>query len=243
MNAAGGSGVRTSKAIIALAVLLTSAVWLLGTMVYLRLTAPSPKAAQACAPAGDAPGRPATRSESLAVALASMASANTVERAALQAPAPSPAVANKPAPDDATTSPMSKDELLARQRAEAYTLDQQLLTEEVDPVWAPKLQRQTAELVAGLGGGIHLDEVTCRETLCRAKVSHADAKAREDETERLLSMPIIAGQALAYSPSHDDRSTVLYFSRKGTYLSVLQEQAPLTVPAWRAAEDPAQSDP
>jgi hypothetical protein len=77
---------------------------------------------------------------------------------------------------------------------------------------------------------MHLDGVICRETLCRAKVSHLDPKTHDDDVEKLLNMPMVAGQAMAVAPSNDDRSTVFYFSRRGTYLSVLQPEAHLSLP-------------
>ena len=176
------------------------------------------------------------------MAIASMASANPGER-------PSPATDAAPNPAEvvpnevAGEAPMSKEEVLARQRADAYTLEQQLLGEEVDPIWSAKVQRETTEMVTRLGPSVHLDDVTCRETLCRANLSHRDPNARDEDTDRLLSMPVIAGQAFAYAPSNDDRKTVLYFSRKGTYLSVLQGQAPLTPPLWRQTSDLPASEP
>jgi hypothetical protein len=88
-----------------------------------------------------------------------------------------------------------------------------------------------------VGGSVHLDEVTCRETLCRAKLTHLDPKAHEADMDRLLTLPVIAGQALAFAPSNDDRNTVLYFSRKGTSLSVLQPRMQMTLPASLAPSD------
>ncbi|HEX2660641.1 MAG TPA: hypothetical protein VHU40_20310, partial [Polyangia bacterium] len=84
--------------------------------------------------------------------------------------------------------------------------------------------------IARAGSSMHLDGVICRETLCRAKVSHLDPKTHDDDVEKLLNMPMVAGQAMAVAPSNDDRSTVFYFSRRGTYLSVLQPEAHLSLP-------------
>lgn len=163
------------------------------------------------------------------MALATIASAKPEQRSSAAKEA-EPIKREEPVPPPAEANPPSKEEADAQRKADAFTLDQQLQTEEVDPVWSPKLERQTAEFIAGIGNGLHLDQVTCRETLCRAKVSHRDGKTREDDVEKLLTLPVIAGQAMAVTPPNDDRTTVLYFSRKGTYLSVLQQPTQTSLP-------------
>lgn len=147
-------------------------------------------------------------------------------------PERAPPAAEPPAPP----VPVSKEELLAKQKADAHTLDVQLGSEEVDPVWAPKVERATTEALARLGGNMRLEEVTCRETLCRARVAHADPSAHDQDVERLFNLPVLAGQAVALSPADDPRNTVLYFSRKGTTLSVLQPEMRMLPPAGLSPE-------
>jgi hypothetical protein len=169
------------------------------------------------------PGRSSTsaRAESMNAALAAIAAA-TREPAQAGPGLPNVLPENPPPVQPPPPVAASKEEILAKQRSDAHTLDAQLGSEEVDPVWAPKVERATSEALARLGSNMHLDEVTCRETLCRARVSHADPRAHDEDVEHLFNMPVLAGQALALSPADDPHNTVLYFSRKGTMLSVMQ---------------------
>lgn len=214
---------RASKPVVLIAVVLTAALYTLCLIGYRRLTRPAPSVACACAPDEGASGPPAreARSESLSWALASIATCKPDAPQAVAAPEPGarpPDVTPKPEPPE---DPMSKEEILARQRADAFTLDAQMRSEEVDPVWAPKLERATTEFLSKVGKTMHLQEVTCRETLCRVKITQLDPKAREQDLDRILTMPVITGQAIALTPNNE-QDTVLYFSRKGTLLSVLQ---------------------
>lgn len=228
------SNVRPGRSVVVVTALLTTAFWLLCMVAYTKVkgrtgnVGPDP-VGQDPAPA-EAAAR-LNRQEALALALASVRSAGP-------APCPSQASASEPQPSKAEAPPTppaeagppSKEEAAAQLKADAYTLDQQLKAEEVDPVWSPKLERQTTEAIARVGASVRLDEVTCRETLCRAKISHLDPKRHDDDLDMLLTLPVVAGQAMAVSPSNDDRSTVLYFSRRGTYLSVLQTPTQSSLP-------------
>ena len=186
-------------------------------------------------PDGEVAPSPNARAQSMNAALATIAaakrepdSAAAREGARLPSVLPdNPAPAAPPAPPAA----ISKDEILAKEKADARALDGQLGSEEVDPIWAPKIERATTEALARLGGNMHLDEVTCRETLCRARVTHADPRAHDEDVERLLNIPVLAGQALSLSPAGDPRNTILYFSRKGTTLSVLQPPMKMVPPS------------
>jgi len=236
MKAVESVPARTSKPVVLLSVILTAALSFAGMFVYTRLF---PSAVRCSCDQADASTRPvggAARNESLALALASIASAKPGEPQSPVKQAETSRSENPPSqpPDEI---PMSKEEVFARQKADAHTLDAQLLSEDVDPVWSAKIERATAEAMVRIGSTMHLDEVTCRETLCRAKVTHLDPQAHEQDMDRLLTMPVIAGQALAVAPANDDRNTVLYFSRKGTPLSVLQPPMDMTLPASIAPPD------
>ncbi|HEY8927457.1 MAG TPA: hypothetical protein VIU64_23910 [Polyangia bacterium] len=208
-------------------VIMTSAFWLLFMIGYAKLrTTPSGTGRGPTEEASD-PTTRTPRPQALARALVSIASADPEKRPSTTREA-EPNQAEVPREPVTEAGHVSREEAAAQQKADAFTLDQQLQTEEVDPVWSPKLERQTTEAIARAGTSMHLDGVTCRETLCRAKVSHLDPKTRDEDVEKLLNMPVVAGQAMAVAPSNDDRSTVLYFSRRGTYLSVLQ---PATQPS------------
>jgi hypothetical protein len=101
-------------------------------IAYARLAPGSKNCACIQAEAGQA-----TRTapdQSLALALAAMASAKRAEPAAsAKETAPNePNVAAAHAPDEPAMAEMSKDEILARQKADAYALDAQMRDEEVD---------------------------------------------------------------------------------------------------------------
>jgi|GEM_PF-5405161 len=224
MNTDERPRVRSGKPVVITTVIMTSAFWLLCVIGYAKFSTTPSRAGHRPADEATDAGNRTPRPQALARALVSLASAEPEQRpSTIREPDPSQAGAPRDPPTEA--GPVSKEEAAAQQKADALTLDQQLETEEVDPVWSPKLERQTTEAIARAGSSMHLDGVTCRETLCRAKVSHLDPKTHDDDVEKLLNMPIVAGQAMAVAPSNDDRSTVFYFSRRGTYLSVLQQPA------------------
>lgn len=216
--------VRSGKPVVIMTVIMTSAFWLLCVIGYAKLRTPpwgaEHRPTEEAAVATE-PGIRTPRHQALARALVSVASAEPEQRPSTPRE-PEPSQAEAPLDPSTQAGPLSKEEAVAQQKADAFALDQQLQAEEVDPVWSPKLERQTTEAIARAGSSMHLDGVTCRETLCRAKVSHLDPKTHDEDVEKLLNMPVVAGQAMAVAPSNDDRSTVFYFSRRGTYLSVLQ---------------------
>jgi len=229
MNTDERPRVRSGKPVVITTVIMTSSFWLLGMIGYAKLKrTPSGDGHRPTEEATE-PGPRTPRPQALARALVSIASAEPEERPSTTREL-EPSQAEVPRDPPTEASPVSKEEAAAQQKADAFTLDQQLQTEEVDPVWSPKLERQTTEAIARAGSSMHLDGVTCRETLCRAKVSHLDPKTHDEDVEKLLNMPVVAGQAMAVAPSNDDRSTVFYFSRRGTYLSVLQPASQSSLP-------------
>jgi len=223
MTVAGTPPARTGKPVVLLSVLLTALLCALCMVGYTRLFLSSTDGRCSCTATdvSTSLAGQATRNESLTLALASITSAKQVEeRFPVKDAEPSGA---RPASSPTFDGPaMSKEEIAAKEKADAHTLDLQLLSEQVDPIWASKVERATAEAMVRVGSSVRLDEVSCRETLCRAKVTHLDPKTHEADLDGLLSMPVIAGQAIAFAPSNDDRSTVLFFARKGMSLSVLQ---------------------
>jgi hypothetical protein len=242
VNADGNAPPRSTKAV-PVAVMLTIAACGLCVLGYAMIVRDRGGASCSCvdADADCSPGRtsPSARAaESMTAALATIAAAKSrLEIPAAQAGSPdgSAPAAEPPAPPVV----ISREEALANQKADAHRLDTQLGSEEVDPVWAPKIERATTEALARLGGNMRLEEVTCRETLCRARVTHVDPRGHDQDVERLFGMPVLAGQALVLSPADDPRNSVLYFSRKGTTLSVLQPEMRMLPPAGMDPDDPA----
>jgi hypothetical protein len=235
MSAAGKIPPNKTKAV-PIAVALTAAACGLCMLGYMMVVRDRGAADCSCVGAG-AEGSsdrtiPNARAESMIAALATIAAARSGPETPAAPTGPGPASVPPPAAEPPEPpAVVSKEEVLARQKADAHTLDTQLGSEEVDPVWAPKVERATTEAFARLGGSMRLDEVTCRDTLCRARVTHLDPRVHDQDVERLFDMPVLAGQALALSPADDPRNTVLYFSRKGAMLSVLQPQMRMFPPA------------
>jgi hypothetical protein len=122
----------------------------------------------------------------------------------------------------------AEEESQASSAAAMARLDTQLIGEAVDPSWATRLEQ--AATSAARAAGLTLDEVTCRETLCRARLSHRDARTRDDEITSLLAAPDLAtSQAYFYAPPGDSTTTI-YFSRKGQPLVLHDPPRPALPP-------------
>lgn len=222
----------TTRAV-SLAILSTVAACALFVLAYDRMRGGPPRGDRC--PCVEAEGledaSALARRESLARSLTALAVEKTKRGSVEIEPGPSRAVAPANPPSEGSDElEVSKEERLAKQKADAYALDTQLGSEEVDTRWGAKVERQLTEVFARLGPKLHLDDLTCRETLCRARITHLDPNARDDEVERILSLGIFPGQATAYGSPEDPRSTVLYFSRRGTTLSVLQPPVHMALP-------------
>lgn len=139
-----------------------------------------------------------------------------------------PAPLEYPVEDQADLEVPSTEEIVAQEQAELASLLGELNQEPVDPVWAPVTEQATARAVAA-AESMHLEEVTCRESLCRVRVTHRDLAKREDDVEKLLGVMPWGGQARVYAPTGDP-TTVMYFSRKGMLLSALAPRVPSVLP-------------
>jgi hypothetical protein len=149
------------------------------------------------------------KNELMSRLLAALAVANAQRAALAEHPAPS---------DDAVSPP--RDERVAQRKAEAASLDAQLDRESVDARWAAQVERDATNAILRLQKNLRIEAVTCRETLCRARVTHLDPGREDEDVEGLLGMPIGFGQA--FVTPNEDQSSSLYFSREGKTLSVLQ---------------------
>lgn len=246
MKAVADAAPPSATKAVPLAVMLTMVGCGLGVLGYTQILRDHGAASCSCmADADDSLGRqsPRPRYEAMTAALATIAATRSEPEIPAVPAGPAPAKAaddsmNAPeAESPGPGEPRSKEELLAQQKADAHTLDTELAAETADPVWAPKIERVTAEALAKLGGKLHLEDVTCRETLCRVRVTHADPSARDQDVEALLGLPLPAGQAVALSPSGDPRQTALYFSRRSTTLSVLQPPMRMLPPPGVSPDD------
>jgi hypothetical protein len=232
------------KKAVVIAVVSTFAAELLCVVAYRHFIGPPKVNPCSCTqdPVGAAASPRTAAQESLTVALATLAAANTgrtpgeVEAPGIPAP-PVESGSEATDPPSPAPAPPTKEERAVREQADVWTLDEQLRTEEVDPRWASKSEAAVTEFI-GRDPSLHLDEVTCRETLCRARVSHLDPGAHDSDMERLLAMPFIEGQAATYSENGDPRTTLVYFSRRHNPISVLQEPVVLQPPPGTLTAEP-----
>lgn len=135
----------------------------------------------------------------------------------------------------------SPEEVVEQEKAEVASLHGELNQEPVDPSWALATEQATARAVSATRS-MNLEEVTCRRSLCRVRVSHHDLAKREDDVEKLLATMPAGGQARVYAPS-DDATTVMYFSREGMLLSVMTPRAPSFLPPPPADPGAGESQP
>jgi hypothetical protein len=137
---------------------------------------------------------------------------------------PAPCAPADDVPIDEAEVDVSEEESQASAAAAMARLDSQLSGEVVDTFWAPRIEQATTN--AARAADLTLDGVMCRETLCRARLSHRDAKGRDDEITSLLAAPELAtSQAYFYAPP-GDTTTTIYFSRKGQSLALYDSPRP-----------------
>lgn len=127
-------------------------------------------------------------------------------------------------------------------KADVAALEAELRAEKIDAEWAKKTEQAATRAIAATTTGMRLDEVTCRSTFCRARVTHADASMRGSDVTELLRFPELSVQMLPYVPVEEEETTVLYFAREGHTLSVMSSDAPASSqsagPADRAQGSP-----
>lgn len=140
-----------------------------------------------------------------------------------------------PSADEGDAAEVSEEELFAMQSSEVDRLETQLGAETADVAWATRTEQAMVE-TARLVDTVTLDEVTCRETLCRARVTHHDPSTRPTDLLRLMAGRK-SGQMVSYVPD-EEWTTVMYFSREGRDLPELQPPPLLaSTDAGRAEEE------
>ena len=173
-----------------------------------------------------ASGDRARQSEAFRTTLAAIVAARTIAKDRPPTDQDTPMSKVAPAPEMAENAPSwtppTKEERAAKRKADLQSLEAQLLREEVDPRWTSKMADATSTTLDHYGS-MHLDEMTCRETLCRARIKHLDLRSHDEDVERILGLPFIMGQSVVYDDPEAPGDSTLYFSRDGTQLSALQD--------------------
>jgi hypothetical protein len=118
----------------------------------------------------------------------------------------------------------SAEDAASQEAAEVVSLHMELDQEPLDLGWAPGAERAAAVAIAATGS-MRVQEVKCRESLCRVTVSHNELAKRDEDVEKLLTAAPGAGQARVYARENED-TTVMYFARQGRPLSVFDGAVP-----------------
>jgi hypothetical protein len=218
------------------AVVVTLVLCVLGHFVYNRFvlgrgfaTAPESRArgldTHAPGPASTLPKASGQNGEMAAALIRALATANAGERREECPPPPAPSDADELAAHDRDAEGSS--ERAARfMEGNVETLEAEFRDETVDVAWAKQTEEAATRTVAKMTNGMRLEEVQCRATLCRARVTHADPSLRGDDIMQLLGAPELSTQMLPYAPAEDEATTVIYFARQGHTLSVLSAGLP-----------------
>jgi hypothetical protein len=226
----------SSTSPVVVAVIVTLVVCVLGHFAYNHFvlerglaTAPERSAgglgAHAAAVASTPPQASGQNREMAAAVIRALATANADERREDCPPPPAPREADERAPDDRDAEGTS--ERAARfMEGNVETLEAEFRDEKVDTDWAKQTEEAATRTVAKMTSGMRLEEVKCRATLCRARVTHADPSMRGNDLMQLLGAPEMSAQMLPYAPAEDEPTTVIYFARQGHTLSVLSAGPP-----------------
>jgi hypothetical protein len=176
-------------------------------------------------PASTPPRASGQNGEMVAALIRALAAASADERREEGPPPPAPSAANELAAHDRDAEGPS--ERAARfMEGNVETLEAELRDEKVDVDWAKQTEEAATRIVAKMTSGMRLEEVKCRATLCRARVTHVDPSMRGDDLMQLLGAPEMSTQMLPYAPAEDEATTVIYFARQGHTLSVLSAGSP-----------------
>lgn len=234
-----------------IAVAVTFGVCTLGHFAYNRLLL-SPEAATArSSGAGgseaDVPqveaGATSGQNRELGAALLRALAAAKAEEPRLECrPAPEPEPTEEEAEraaalSDARDAEGTSERARRFMKADVAALEAELRSEKIDADWARTTEEAAKRAIASAATGMRLDEVTCRSTFCRARVTHVDASMRGSDLTELLRFPELSVQMLPYAPVEEEESTVIYFAREGHTLSVMSSDPA----ASSAAPGPADS--
>jgi len=144
---------------------------------------------------------------------------------------------------DATEAERLKEQTERYLKANVEALEEDLISEKVDPEWAQQTEEAARRAVAATTHGMRLDEVTCRATFCRARLKHTDPSLRQNDLMDLTLAPELSGQLLPYAPVDEERTTVVYFARQGHVLSGTSSGPTPSSPPSANTDDPVQGPP
>lgn len=227
---------NNSTSPVVVAVVVTLVICVLGHFTYNRFvlerglaTAAERSAgsvgARAAGLASTSPQASGQNREMAAAVIRALATANADERREECPPPPAPRDADELGAHDPDADGTS--ERAARfMEGNVETLEADFRDEKVDVDWAKQTEEAATRTVAKMTSGMRLEEVKCRATLCRARVTHADPSMRGDDIMQLLAAPEMSAQMLPYAPAEDEATTVIYFARQGHTLSVLSAGPP-----------------
>jgi hypothetical protein len=115
----------------------------------------------------------------------------------------------------------------AAPEADAARLDAVLDAEAIDSAWADTAHRQLKQSLSNAVAGVHVDEVSCRATVCRVELSYDN-----EERAQLLDLEQIAeslpwesqGAAMKLTGANGRQYAVVYVSREGHPLPLTRDE-------------------
>lgn len=103
-----------------------------------------------------------------------------------------------------------------RTQAQFDLVETTLLTEQVDPTWAPSAEQALHEVFHRQEiAGLHLGEAACHTTLCRLALTLDNAIAPEESLHALTHLAPWSGQGLMRIDRSGSGEVLLYLAREG----------------------------
>jgi len=238
---------RTSRRPVVVAVTATFVVCLMGHLAYNRFVlAPAARSESHFGPEGPGPETATARAslekgEREAAFLRALAAAKAAEGREGCKPAPVPTEEEKAAEREAREKERLAEQARRYLKANVETLEEDLRNEKVDVEWARKTEEAARRAVASTRHGMRLEEVTCRTTFCRGRVTHADSSLRETDVMDLVAVPEFSGQVFPYAPDEEGEATTIYFARPGHTLSVMSSDSAPGLPTGSPPSSPPPS--
>lgn len=104
-----------------------------------------------------------------------------------------------------------------RDAAIAEDLDAVMAAEPVDGDWGAETEALVTSAVAGLGSAA-LVSVSCRQTMCRAELSHGGVAERDRELGELVHAAPFNTEGFVHMRLSDPPESAIYFTREGHQL-------------------------
>lgn len=129
------------------------------------------------------------------------------------APGASSLAVDNPQPAD-TSAELSADE---RFEFAAFTLDNHVLSEPLDPSWAKQAESSITDATRTLAG-LSVERIACKSSLCKIEVGFTSLETREAGTRALAHAVPWETVAFYHATPEDPTHMVMYVAREGMTL-------------------------